>query len=72
MAASLDRAVYLYAVNCVWTEMDGVSVANIGLSGFADLTATKASARLAWETGKRAPRLVITSSPAIRSIVGTS
>ena len=37
MAASLDRAVRLDAVKGVWAEVDGVSVANVGLPGFADL-----------------------------------
>src|ERR1019366_4506819 len=38
MTACLDRSVRLYAVKGVWAEMDGVSVANIGLPGFADLS----------------------------------
>ena len=37
MAARLDRAVWLDAVNGVWTEVDGVAVANVGLPGFAYL-----------------------------------
>src|SRR5712692_9679474 len=37
MTACLDRSVWLDAVKGVWAEMDGVSVANVGLPGFADL-----------------------------------
>ena len=36
MAASLDSSVRLNAVKGVWAEVDGVSVANVGLPGFAD------------------------------------
>src|ERR1035437_1450106 len=37
MAARLDRAVRLNAVDGIWAEVDGVSVANVGLPGFTDL-----------------------------------
>ena len=37
MAASLDCAVWLDAIKCVWAEMDGMSIANIDLPGFKDL-----------------------------------
>ena len=37
MAASLDSSVWLNAVNGIRAEVDGVSIANVGLPGFADL-----------------------------------
>src|SRR6266849_7918776 len=37
MTACLDSSVWLYAVKWVWAEVDGVSVANIGLPGFTNL-----------------------------------
>ena len=37
MAASSDGSVWLYAVKGIWAEVDGVSVANVGLPGFTDL-----------------------------------
>jgi len=37
MAASFGGSVWLYAVKGVWAEVDGVSVANIGLPGFTNL-----------------------------------
>jgi len=36
MAAGLDCAVFFYAVNGVWAEVDGVSIADVGLPGFTD------------------------------------
>ncbi len=37
MTASLDGSVRLYAVKCVWADVDGVSVASVGLPGFTNL-----------------------------------
>src|ERR1700694_4242145 len=37
MAASSDSSVRLNAVKGIWAEVDGVSVANVGLLGFTDL-----------------------------------
>ena len=37
MAAGLDCAVWLNAVDGVWAEVDGVSIADVGLTRLADL-----------------------------------